>query len=167
MSFSVNINKFRYQTLYRLCQDNIIIEDYHWHRIIPNLHHLLYRIYSVFPFSHQTTLCFANDQRIKKLNYKFRNKNKATNVLTFEHADSQIFSGDIILALETIKREAQQQKKSIHHHVTHLIIHGLLHLKGYDHIKCWEAKEMEMQESVLLHQIGVPNPWKHQSLGSI
>lgn len=165
MSLSLKLDRF--QTFNFLCKESIIIQDHHWRQWVPNLQQLLYHIYMVLPFAEKTTLCFANDQRVKKLNYQFRNKNKATNVLTFEHPDPQTPSGDIIFALQTIKHEAHHQNKPISNHVAHLIIHGLLHLQGYDHINCNEAKEMEMREAKFLQQIGIPNPWKHQIIRRI
>lgn len=167
MPAPITHRQYRYQTLDFLCKEVILIQDKRWHQFIPAIHQFIYRIYALQPFAEQTTLCFANDQTIQKLNSQFRNKNKPTNVLTFEHPDPQSCGGDLIFALETIQREAHRARKPIAHHLAHLVFHGLLHLEGYDHIQCNEAKTMEMKESFLLNKIGVPNPWKNSSFGSI
>lgn len=151
----------RRQILSRLSSEIIIIQDRQWYPLVPGLNHLLHRIFMICPFPEQTTLCFANNQTVQKLNRQFRNKNRPTNVLTFEHPDPESEGGDIILALQTIRKEAQHHKRPCMHHVAHLIIHGLLHLQGYDHAYCNEAREMENRETVLLHKLGIPNPWKH------
>ncbi|AYN86573.1 rRNA maturation RNase YbeY [Commensalibacter melissae] len=159
--------QYRYQILDFLFSEVVIIQDKRWYKLIPDLKELIYRIYTLHPFAEQTTLCFANDQKIQKLNCQFRNKNKPTNVLTFEHPDPQSYGGDIILALETIQKESRRARKPMRHHLTHLIFHGLLHLEGYDHLKCNETKIMEMKESYFLGKIGIPNPWKNSFFGSI
>lgn len=156
----------RYQIQNHLREEAILIKDRRWHQLVPNLHGLLYRIFRICPFS-ETTLCFDNDHSVQKLNRQFRNKNKPTNVLTFEHPDPQSQGGDIILALQTIRKEAEQNKRPVAHHLTHLILHGLLHLRGYDHIYPDEAREMEMQEAFLLQKLGIPNPWKVHNLRNI
>lgn len=102
---------------------------------------------------------FSDDRSVKKLNARFRNKNKPTNVLTFEPS----YPGDggsIILAFETMQRESQEAGHSLKAHSAHLIVHGLLHLAGHDHFHPGEARAMELCESWILHQMGFTDPWK-------
>ena len=99
--------QYRYQILDFLFSEVVIIQDKRWYKLIPDLKELIYRIYTLQPFAEQTTLCFANDQTIRKLNCQFRNKNKPTNVLTFEHPDSQSYGGDIILKKNPVEPENQ------------------------------------------------------------
>ena len=68
--------------------------------------------------------------------------------------------GDVVLALETIAAEADSQGKSLADHVAHLVVHGALHLAGYDHHQAGEARRMELAEARILHRLRVPNPWK-------
>jgi len=96
---------------------------------------------------------------VKKLNARFRGRNKPTNVLTFDPQPGE--PGDIILALGVIKHEAEAARKRPEHHLAHMVLHGLLHLEGFEHDTVAEAREMERLETWLLARIGVPNPWKH------
>jgi probable rRNA maturation factor len=99
------------------------------------------------------TVVLSSDSHVKRLNARHRGRNKPTNVLTFE-------SGDVVLALGTIRREAQAAGKRPAHHLAHLVVHGALHLQGHDHHGAGEARRMEMRETWLLRRLGVPNPWR-------
>jgi probable rRNA maturation factor len=98
----------------------------------------------------------SSDRTVKRLNARHRHRNKPTNVLTFAPG------GDIVLALETVRREAAAAGRSPAHHLAHLVVHGALHLRGHDHHAAGEARRMEMAEARILHRIGVPNPWKRR-----
>lgn len=115
-----------------------------------------------------SALLTSNDF-IKGLNSQYREKDKPTNVLSFpseelvagqyKGIDKFILLGDIILALEIIKQEAIEQEKSLRDHLTHLIIHGTLHLIGYDHIEEDEAEVMESMEIKIMESMGLKNPY--------
>lgn len=112
------------------------------------------------------SLVFTNDKSIKKINKQFREKNKPTNVLSFqiwpgvdELPPREVPVGDMVLALETIEREAKEMGISIKDHVTHLLIHGFLHLFGYDHMEDDEAEIMEGLEIKILKKMGIKNPY--------
>jgi len=115
----------------------------------------------------ELSVCLSSDAQIKKINHEFRNKNKATNVLSFPFLDFKlnknlgpnIFLGDIVLAFETINKEAVLAKKNFHDHLTHLVLHSLLHLIGHDHEKIADAKIMEDLEIKILKKIGIKNPY--------
>ncbi len=122
-------------------------------------------------------ISLVSDAQMKKINFKFRSKNKPTNVLSFPFYDENlirkdgllkafskekiIFLGDIILSYETIKKESLAQKKKINDHLTHLILHAILHLIGFDHEEEKMAKIMESLEIKILNQLGIKNPYQN------
>lgn len=117
----------------------------------------------------EISVVLANDEFIKELNNDYRGKDKATNVLSFPSEELTPFEydelpdylvlGDIILAIETIKKEAAEQEKSVHDHFCHLITHGLLHLLGFDHIEDDDAEEMESAETDILAKMNIDSPY--------
>ncbi len=102
-------------------------------------------------------LVLADDTRLKNLNSTFRGKAKPTNVLSFP--DSDFPPGGIAVAFETVSAEARAQGKSFVNHSKHMILHGFLHLLGYDHVKPREARLMEGMEIAILCDLGIPNPY--------
>ncbi len=114
------------------------------------------------------SLFLTNNGYIKNLNRDYRGKDKATNVLSFPAADFEmvkrnpdmpIHLGDIVMAYETIEKEALTQSKSLFNHNAHLFIHGLLHLLGYDHIDDHDANIMEEKEINYLNAFNIQNPY--------
>lgn len=104
------------------------------------------------------TLKFATDDEVELLNHLYRGKKKPTNVLSFPNDEPAL--GDIIFAYETIKREAKEQKKTFRAHTLHLVVHGVLHLLGHDHMENAEAEEMEALEIQYLKRFGLANPYE-------
>jgi probable rRNA maturation factor len=110
------------------------------------------------------TVLLTDDATIKKLNRTWRRKNAPTNVLSFPAkaapgGDAPVFLGDIAIAYETTQREAEAEGKRFTDHVTHLAIHGFLHLLGHDHEAESQAEAMEALEVAILQRLGVPNPY--------
>jgi len=106
------------------------------------------------------TLRFVNTAEGKKLNGTFRQKDYATNVLTFPYERSSNFIvADIIFCLPVIQKEAKEQGKLLKAHLAHLIVHGCLHAQGYDHEVSKEAKQMESLETVILQKLGFSDPY--------
>ena len=116
-------------------------------------------------------MCLSDDENVHKLNLEFRNQDKPTNVLSFASIDSEDFDdmlefeqtielGDIIIAYETMEREAKEQEVSFKNHFCHLWTHGILHILGYDHIKDNDREEMEALEIAILDKLGIENPYK-------
>jgi len=97
--------------------------------------------------------------KMRGLNAQFRGKNKPTNVLSFP-SDEETYLGDILLCAPVIAEEALEQGKSFKDHLTHLLLHGLLHLAGFDHGTKAQAKEMEAIEIDVLQRVGIANPYK-------
>ena len=111
----------------------------------------------------RVSVLLTDDAAIQKLNAGFRGKNKPTNVLSFPApeipGDPEPMLGDLALAYETCAREAEEESKTITDHLTHLVIHGTLHLLGFDHEEEAEAEEMEALETALLAGLGIADPY--------
>ncbi|OGA68733.1 MAG: rRNA maturation RNase YbeY [Betaproteobacteria bacterium RIFCSPLOWO2_12_FULL_65_14] len=104
----------------------------------------------------QATIRIVGQREGRRLNRIFRRKNFATNVLSFPYGPGR---GDLVLCHPVIAREARAQRKTIAAHYAHLVLHGLLHLRGYDHEKKREAERMERAEIRLLRRAGYGNPY--------
>lgn len=110
------------------------------------------------------TVVLSDDAFVQTLNHQFRGKNRPTNVLSFpaDHmndSDDSAYLGDIILSLTTIWNESKAQSKRFADHVVHLVVHGLLHLCGYDHESSADAREMEALEIRILSSLDIANPY--------
>jgi probable rRNA maturation factor len=112
------------------------------------------------PLGGLLTLRFVNTTEGKKLNYTYRKKAYATNVLTFPYESNQdAVMADLIFCMPILQKEAKAQGKSVKAHLAHLIVHGCLHAQGYDHVQDREANKMERLEIQLLQQLGFTNPY--------
>ncbi len=117
----------------------------------------------------ELSITFTNDIEIKAINNNFRQVDSATNVLSFPlyenefikeyNCNEYISLGDIVLSIDTIHKEACEQNKTFLNHLTHLIVHSMLHLFGYDHIKDEDAKTMETLEIKILQELSIDNPY--------
>ena len=131
--------------------------DRRWRRMVPGAAALVLR--AAAAGGGADTVVLGRDRQVRRLNSRHRGRNKTTNVLTFDNP-SGIGGGEIILALETVCREAVAAGRPPAHHLAHLVVHGALHLRGHDHHRAGEARRMEMREARILHRLRVPNPWK-------
>lgn len=107
----------------------------------------------------EVVIRIVDEQEGKALNHDFRGKDFATNVLTFVYDDDIPLLGDIVLCAPVIYNEAQQQGRDLIAHYAHLIIHGVLHLQGYDHIYDKDAVVMESLETEIITRLGYPDPY--------
>ncbi|MCP4990333.1 MAG: rRNA maturation RNase YbeY [Colwellia sp.] len=114
----------------------------------------------------ELTVRLVNQEESHQLNMQYRGKDKPTNVLSFpfevpEGIELNLL-GDLIICIEVMKQEAQTQNKALFDHWAHLVVHGCLHLVGFDHISDSEAAEMESIEITVLAKLGIKNPYLEQ-----
>ena len=106
----------------------------------------------------------TDDVEQRRLNRDYRGKDAPTNVLAFPIGDAApggpVMLGDVVLAFETVTREADEQKKPLADHLQHLVVHGVLHLLGFDHETDAEAEVMEKRKREILAGLGVPDPYR-------
>lgn len=111
------------------------------------------------------TVMFSVDAQVQRLNREFRRQDKPTNVLSFpapeghRDDDGAVYLGDVILGYETVATEAAGQTLTIEAHFTHLVVHGILHLFGFDHMRDEEAAMMERLETEILATLGIADPY--------
>lgn len=110
----------------------------------------------------EVSIILTNDQKIQQLNREYRKLDKPTNVLSFELGDD-VLLGDIYVSLDTVLREAADENISVEDHAAHMVVHGVLHLQGYDHIKNRDANKMEKMETKILQSLGIKNPYAPDS----
>jgi probable rRNA maturation factor len=109
----------------------------------------------------------VDEQESAELNEQYRHKQGATNILSFpveipEGIDLNLL-GDLVVCAPVLEQEAQQQSKILAHHWAHIIIHGVLHLLGYDHLDDEQAEEMESKEITLLQKLAIRNPYQQEA----
>lgn len=108
----------------------------------------------------EVTVRFVDSDEGRSLNRDYRGKDYATNVLSFPYASGATLSGDLALCLPVLEREAQEQGKPLEAHCAHLIVHGMLHLQGYDHETGQDdAARMEAVEREIMDALGYPDPY--------
>ncbi len=113
----------------------------------------------------EVSIMLGDDAMVRELNGTYRGQDKPTNVLSFPAdgengpPDAVSLLGDIVLAYETIAREASEQNKNLSDHLSHLCVHGLLHLLGHDHQTSVDARKMEALEISILAELGIADPF--------
>jgi len=118
-------------------------------------------------------VCLSNDEEVQELNKQFRKMDKPTNVLSFANIDddefwdalpkaSEVDLGDIILSFDTLQKEANMKNISVYAHFCHLLVHGFLHILGFDHQEDEEAEEMESLETEILAAFSIDNPYQDE-----
>ncbi|MCY7295826.1 rRNA maturation RNase YbeY [Alteromonas sp. a30] len=111
----------------------------------------------------EITVRIVDAEEGQALNHDYRQKDYPTNVLSFPfEAPPQVdmpFLGDLVICAQVVAKEAQEQNKELMHHWAHMVIHGTLHLLGFDHIEAEEAEEMETIEVAILNQLGIDDPY--------
>jgi probable rRNA maturation factor len=104
-------------------------------------------------------LRFVGTREGRTLNTLYRGKDYATNVLTFVYDDAGTLKGDVVLCVPVLRHEARAQRKPLADHCAHLVVHGMLHLQGYDHDTDRAARAMEAREREILRRFGIADPY--------
>ena len=162
----------------------IAIEDPAWAKLAPDAARVLRRAardalaqaradgWKGSRVGHEISFVLTDDKRMRTLNRAYRGKDRPTNVLSFAALDAGKHGsagprpgmpwllGDVVLASGVVAREAKAQRKSIRHHLSHLAVHGVLHLLGYDHERDRDAEAMEALEIAALAAMGIANPYE-------
>jgi probable rRNA maturation factor len=139
----------------------VVLLDPAWIKLLPGVERLVRKAAraAVGNRKRSLTIALADDKRVRALNARDRGKDKPTNVLSYPSGERG-FLGDVVLARQTVWREAKQQRKTPSDHISHLVVHGTLHLLGYDHETGEaEAERMEALERRILARLGVADPY--------
>ena len=139
------------------------IEDEAWTAALPDAVAVVERAATVAlgEVEGDVVVLLTDDAAVHDLNLRFRDRDRPTNVLSFPAAESAApHLGDLVLALGVCAAEAAAQGKSLADHLTHLTVHGVLHLLGRDHVDEVEAEAMEAEERTLLASLGVADPYR-------
>ena len=130
------------------------------HRAALPRHHVARWIRHALAADGEITVRIVDADEGQRLNREFRGKDYATNVLTFDYAQSPVATADLVLCAPVVAREAKEQRKTLAAHYAHLLVHGTLHAQGWDHETGEEdAEEMEARETEILAGLGQPNPY--------
>jgi len=140
---------------------NVVLLDPAWIKVMPGVARLVRKAARAAAGKRMQslTIALADDRRVRALNARDRKKDKPTNVLSYPSGE-RAFLGDVVLARQTVWREARQQHKTPSAHVSHLVVHGTLHLRGYDHETGEaDAERMEALERRILKRLGIADPY--------
>jgi len=140
---------------------DIVVLDPAWAKALPGIERLVRKAARAATANRRRSLvvALADDKRVRALNARDRKKDKPTNVLSYPSGE-RAFLGDIVLARQTVWREAREQGKTPADHLAHLVVHGTLHLMGYDHETSEaDAERMEALERRILAKLGIADPY--------
>lgn len=113
----------------------------------------------------EITVRFVDHEESQSLNHEYRGKDSSTNVLSFPYELEPVLMGDLVICAPVIAREAEEQGKPLLAHYAHMIVHGMLHIQGFDHETDEDAEEMEGIEREVLEKLGFPDPYASERDG--
>ncbi len=139
----------------------VVVLDAAWRKALPGVERLVRKAAraAIGAKAKSLTVALADDKRVRALNARDRKKDKPTNVLSYSSGE-KAYLGDVVLARQTVWREARAQKKTPADHLAHLVVHGTLHLLGHDHeTSTADAERMEALERRILKRLGIADPY--------
>ncbi len=134
-------------------------EDAPLHRAVLSRHKVTRWIRHALESAAEITVRIVDAEEGQTLNRDYRQKDYATNVLTFDYAMEPVVTADLVLCAPVVAQEAKEQGKTLEAHYAHLIVHGTLHAQGWDHDLEEDAEVMEMRESDIMARLGFDNPY--------
>ena len=140
---------------------DVVLLDPAWAKALPGVERLVRKAARAATSNRKRslTIALADDRRVRELNVRDRRKDKPTNVLSYPSGERDCL-GDVVLARQTVWREAKSQGKTAADHLAHLVVHGTLHLMGYDHETSEaDAERMEALERRILAKLGIADPY--------
>lgn len=140
---------------------DVVVLDAAWTKAMPGVERLVRKAARAAAGNRKRslTIALADDRRVRVLNARDRKKDRPTNVLSYPSGE-RVFLGDVVLARQTVWREAKSQGKTPADHLGHLVVHGTLHLMGYDHETSEaDAERMEALERRILAKLGISDPY--------
>ena len=140
---------------------DVVLIDAAWAKALPGVERLVRKAAraALGAKAKSLTVALSDDRRVQALNKRDRKKDKPTNVLSYPSGERTLL-GDVVLARQTVWREAREQRKALADHVAHLVVHGTLHLLGYDHeTSDADAERMEALERRILGKLGIADPY--------
>jgi len=140
----------------------VVVLDPAWRKALPGVERLVRKAAraAIGAKRKSLTVALANDKEVRALNKRDRAKDRPTNVLSYPSGEKK-FLGDVVLARQTVWREAREQKKTPGDHLVHLVVHGTLHLLGHDHeTGDADADRMEALERRILKRLGIADPYE-------
>ena len=129
------------------------------HRDVLARHKVIRWIKAALESDAELTVRLVDAEEGQALNRDYRQKDYATNVLTFDYTQEPVVMADLILCAPVIEREAQEQNKALVAHYAHMLVHGTLHAQGWDHLEDDEAQAMEQREREILAALGFDDPY--------
>jgi probable rRNA maturation factor len=135
------------------------IKDADKHRAALARHKVTRWIRNTLEVDGEITVRIVDALEGQTLNRDYRQKDYATNVLTFDYTQEPLVTADLVLCAPVIAKEAKEQKKTLEEHYAHMIVHGTLHAQGWDHELDEDAEVMELREAEILARLGFKNPY--------
>jgi probable rRNA maturation factor len=135
------------------------IKDADKHRAALKRHKVIRWIRNTLEVDGELTVRIVDAEEGQTLNREYRQKDYATNVLTFDYTQEPVVTADLVLCAPVIAKEAKEQKKTLEEHYAHMIVHGTLHALGWDHELDEDAEVMELRETEILARLGFKNPY--------
>ena len=135
------------------------VQDADTHRAALKRHKVIRWVRNTLEVDGEITVRIVDAEEGQALNREYRQKDYATNVLTFDYTQEPVVTADLVLCAPVIAKEAKAQKKTLEEHYAHMIVHGVLHAQGWDHELDEDGEVMELRETEIMARLGFKNPY--------